>query len=119
MENQPAESHHESTEPAEPVEYTPYETYWRQLVDWMLRFEDDGGVDPACFDLIHEYMQVGELTEAIRLFAAAVYNTGRSDDEIDRFANEFEIICQRLQTVAPFVFYGEAVAAFRRNARET
>ncbi|MEC3978166.1 hypothetical protein [Amycolatopsis sp. H20-H5] len=83
----------------------------------MLRFEDNGGLDPSCFDLIHEYMQVGEITEAIRLFSGAVFDTGRSDEEIDGFADELETICQRLQTVAPFVFYGEAVAAFRRNVR--
>ncbi|MGW4370111.1 hypothetical protein ACWEKT_31140 [Nocardia takedensis] len=84
----------------------------------MFRFEDDGGVDASYFDAIQEYMQVGEITEAIRLYASAVYDTGRSDDEIERFAAELEAICQKLQQVAPFIYYGEAVRVFKKNARE-
>jgi hypothetical protein len=83
----------------------------------MLRFEDGGGVDPDFFDSIYENMQVGEITEAVRSFAHAVYDTGRSDQEIDQFAAEFETICQRLQRVAPFVYYGEALENFKKNAR--
>lgn len=83
----------------------------------MLRFEDGGGVDPRYLDSIYEDMQVGEITEAIRSFAYAVYDTGRSDEEIDRFVAELETICQGLQRVVPFVFYGEALENFKKNAR--
>jgi hypothetical protein len=83
----------------------------------MFRFDDGGGVDPACYDGVQEDMQVGEITEAIRYFAASVYDTGRSDEEIDRFAAEFEDICKRMQKLAPFVYYGEALENFKKNAR--
>jgi len=83
----------------------------------MFRFDDGGGVDPACYDSVQEDMQFGEITEAIRGFAGAVYDTGRSDEEIDRFAAEFEDICQRMQELAPFVYYGEALENFKKNAR--
>jgi hypothetical protein len=86
-------------------------------MDWMLRFEDGGGVDPRYFDSIYEDMQVGEITEAIRSFAHAVHDVGRSDEEIDRFAAELEAICQNLQRVAPFVFCDETLENFKKNAR--
>lgn len=77
----------------------------------------ESSVDSRCWDSVCEYVEVGEITEAIRSFAGAVYDIGWSDAEIDLYASELESICQRLQTVAPFVFYGEAVATFRRYAR--
>ncbi|WP_280448621.1 hypothetical protein [Nocardia brasiliensis] len=83
----------------------------------MFRFDDGGGVDPAYYESIQEEMQVGEITEAVRSFANAVYDNGRSDEEIERFAAEFEAICQQLQRVAPFVYYGEALENFKKNAR--
>ncbi|MGW5922315.1 hypothetical protein ACWFPY_25285 [Nocardia fluminea] len=57
------------------------------------------------------------ITEAIRCYAYAVYDVGRSDDEIERFTTEFETICQKLQQITPFVYHGEAVSNFRKNAR--
>lgn len=74
-------------------------------------------VDPSCLASVREYVEVGEITEAIRAFAGAMYDIGWTDEEIDRYVGELETICKQLQTVAPFVFYGEAVETFRRNAR--
>jgi len=76
-------------------------------------------VDPRCLESVREYVEVGEITMAIRDFASAVYDIGYSDEEIERYAGELEAICQRLQEVAPFVYYEEAVRIFRKNARRT
>ncbi len=62
-------------------------------------------------------MDSGEITEAIRYFARSVIDTDRSDEEIERLVAEFEAICQRMQMLAPFVYYGEAAENLRKNLR--
>jgi hypothetical protein len=74
-------------------------------------------LDPRYLEYVRECLEVGEITEAVRGFAGAIYDVGWSDEEIDRYAGELETICKQLQTVAPFVYYGEAVRIFRKNAR--
>ncbi|WP_236703076.1 hypothetical protein [Lentzea aerocolonigenes] len=72
---------------------------------------------PRCLESTREWLEVGEITEAIRTFTGSIEYTGWSDEELDRYAGELEDICRRLQAVAPLVYYGEAVAMLRRNAR--
>jgi hypothetical protein len=95
---------------------SPYQIYVAQLKDWMLHLESC--VEPRFLEAALEELQVHEITEAIRCFASGVYDIGYTDEQIDCHARELESICTRLQTVAPFVYYGEAVRVFRRNARQ-
>ncbi|WP_305779082.1 hypothetical protein [Nocardia nova] len=83
----------------------------------MFRVDDGGGLDPASYEGIQEDMDAGEITEAIRYFARSVLDTGRSDEEIEKLVAEFEAICQRMEKLAPFVYYGEAAENLKKSLR--
>lgn len=74
-------------------------------------------VEPHRLEDIREYLEVGELTMAIQSFVGGIHNMGWTDEDVERYAGELEDICRRLQTVVPFVYYGEALRIFRENAR--